>query len=873
MQRTAMILLVVCSVASADQHLRSNPNAALSGKTVVMSPSHGRMQNTNGTWRWQRPIVNDIQEDIHNNEIFIEYLQRYLVNAGATVESVRERSYQTAEVIVDDGQATYSGTWTDSSSTSGYYGNGYRYAGGATSVTARATFQPNLPRAGYYPVYVWFTQGGNRTRDARYRVHHTGGVTEVRMDQSRMGNHWRFLGEFYFDAGTSGKVVLVNQNSDGGVVLADGVRFGGGVGPSGEPRWREGSKAFLTYKGFSSSRGEVTIRPVYAVWLAGGYQGTWRRDFAYISLHTNGGGGTGCGTYVYGNGRSGKGTASYPSGLQTAADAYGRRIQSEIMRAVRAEIDPGWRDRGLPLANFGEVRECRNMVGCLIELGFHDQVDDAAKLRNPKFRHVAARAIYKGVLRSLEPNATVVPLPPEGLTLTNLGGGAVRVSWTPVADPLEPTASASSFKVYTSTNGFGFDNGTAVNGTATTLTGLTAGQPLFVRVAGVNPGGESLGSRVGGVVVGEPQRAVLLVDGFDRVYRHTRETANALGMFRYDDAIEHVTALRPNLPANTAVDYVANEALRSIDPNAHALTDWILGREGSVDRTFDPSEQGIVSGYLAGGGRLLASGTEIGWDLEARSGGVGFLNQTLSTDYRGDDARTRVAQPGPGTPPEFGAVGALALDRGRYELLSPDVLAPTAGADSLLRYDDAGASVAAVGKRNATVVAGFPVEALAAAPRRRFLGAVIAYLDPALGPPPAPPPPGSGGGGGAPPPGGGGGGGAPPPGGGGGGGAPPPGGGGGGGAPPPGGGGGGGAPPPGGGGEPGVDPVGGATPPVTPGTPGGSGSGSGSSSSRGCTLALAPASSTPTWVVLALALALLGARRRVAAVPVLRRSA
>ena len=184
-----ILLVALSGVSSADQHLRSNPNAALSGKTVVMSPSHGRMQNDNGTWRWQRPIVNDIQEDIHNNELFIEYLQRYLVNAGATVESVRERSYQTAEVIVDESQATYSGTWTASSSTRGYYGSGYRYAGGASAVTASATFQPNLPRAGHYPVYAWFTHGGNRTRGARYRVHHTGGVTEVTVDQSVMGNH------------------------------------------------------------------------------------------------------------------------------------------------------------------------------------------------------------------------------------------------------------------------------------------------------------------------------------------------------------------------------------------------------------------------------------------------------------------------------------------------------------------------------------------------------------------------------------------------------------------------------------------------------------------------------------------------------------
>ena len=43
---------------------------------------------------------------------------------------------------------------------------------------------------------------------------HAGGVSEVRLPQHVMGNHWRFLGEWHFPAGKVGKVVLSNEGSD-----------------------------------------------------------------------------------------------------------------------------------------------------------------------------------------------------------------------------------------------------------------------------------------------------------------------------------------------------------------------------------------------------------------------------------------------------------------------------------------------------------------------------------------------------------------------------------------------------------------------------------------------------------------------------------
>jgi MYXO-CTERM domain-containing protein len=719
-------IVIMSAPALADVHQVPNANGPLAGKTIVVSPGHGKMLD-GGSWRYQRGVTHDMREDVHTNEIVEGYLLRYLANVGARVESCRERSYQIHEVIVDNGGAGYTetGTWTASTSAPDYYGASYRYAWSQPTANATATFRPNLPASGRYPVYVWFTTGSNRTAEAAFAVHHTGGVSAVRIDQRQLGNSWVFLGDFHFAAGTAGAVVLSNQGSNGNAaVIADAVRFGGGVGTSGEPRWREGAQAFLAHKGFRSSRGDVTIRPAYGVWLAGGDTTRWRDDFLYVALHTNASSGTarGYSTFSYSNGRTpswgSAGTAHYPtspSPLTAASDRLRDAIHAEVLGDVRALHEPAWPDRRTHVMNFGELREARSFPSALLELGFHDNVDDAALLGDAGFRATAARAIYKGILRYWRgAGATVVPLPPTGLALKNQGNGRLQVSWTPVNDPLEPSAGATSFKVYVSPDGRGFDDGVVVQGTSHMLDGLASGQRVFVRVAALNAGGESLLSGVGAAQVGDGGPA-LVVDGFDRQYRHVHD--NVEGRYTQDYAVEHVLALGRAAPT-AGIDYAANEAVAGgqVQLAGYELVDWLLGEESSVDRTFDPTEQSLVERYLAAGGALLASGSEIGWDLVARGGGTRFCQEVLGVDYLSDDSGSRVVRGQPGS--ALAALGATALhdgSRGRYAVETPDVLAPRLkGSQALLAWEISGAPAAAVAQTqpNRVVVLGFPLESV-----------------------------------------------------------------------------------------------------------------------------------------------------------------
>ena len=85
---STLLLGLGLTSARGDVHLVPTPGAPLEGKTVVLSAGHGLLRGSSG-WRFQRSIVLGLREDIHTNEITIEYLQRYLVNAGAKLQGER----------------------------------------------------------------------------------------------------------------------------------------------------------------------------------------------------------------------------------------------------------------------------------------------------------------------------------------------------------------------------------------------------------------------------------------------------------------------------------------------------------------------------------------------------------------------------------------------------------------------------------------------------------------------------------------------------------------------------------------------------------------------------------------------------------------
>jgi MYXO-CTERM domain-containing protein len=330
----------------------------------------------------------------------------------------------------------------------------------------------------------------------------------------------------------------------------------------------------------------------------------------------------------------------------------------------------------------------------------------------------------------------------------NDGAGGLAVSWR-APDP-EPGAgdAADGWIVQVSTNGQGFDDGTSVAGTSHTISGLAAGDVRFVRVLASNAGGRSLPSPVvGAAVAPSGDASVLVVGGFDRLDAGLLATEDLSGYAL--DVVQRMWLRRMNdgsyasrhglaiADAGFSFDGATDDAIElgDVEIAGYAAIDWFAGEDSTGDLPLAPIVRDALTDYLDGGGRLLVSGSELGWalDLNGAPDEQAFFRERLHATYVSDDAETYdvTATAGP-----FEGLAALSFaDGDAYDPRFPDVLAAGEGAALALAYGataDAGAAIAwgagSDGERG--IVLGFPFETIAGKETRRdVMAAALAFFD------------------------------------------------------------------------------------------------------------------------------------------------
>ena len=162
-----------------------------------------------------------------------------------------------------------------------------------------------------------------------------------------------------------------------------------------------------------------------------------------------------------------------------------------------------------------------------------------------------------------------------------------------------------------------------------------------------------------------------------------------------------------------------------------------------VSRTLDATEQTKVTAFINAGGNLFLSGSEIAWDLDQQNNGRSFYESTLKGNYVGDDAGTYTATAAAGgifaglssTVFSSGAGSAYStLDGQTYDVATPDVIAPQAGAISALTYSGGVGGTAAIqvpgtGGKGNIVLFGFPFETMTDATRRQqVMGKILDFF-------------------------------------------------------------------------------------------------------------------------------------------------
>ncbi|WP_421920748.1 fibronectin type III domain-containing protein [Marinifilum sp.] len=195
-------------------------------------------------------------------------------------------------------------------------------------------------------------------------------------------------------------------------------------------------------------------------------------------------------------------------------------VQTQVVEDIRKLFEPKWTRRGMWNKQYSEAYRPK-VPTMLSEMLSHHNFADMYQGMDPKFKFHISRAYYKGVLKFLTSQEgkeyVVQPLPVDHFRIDENENG-VRLSWKAVADPLEKSAVAKKYKVYTRLNDGGFDNGILVEKEELLLDNLSSEIIYSFKITALNDGGESFPSEILSYCkLANGEKPVLIVNGFDRI--------------------------------------------------------------------------------------------------------------------------------------------------------------------------------------------------------------------------------------------------------------------------------------------------------------------------------------------------------------------
>ena len=803
----------------------------LEGRHIALWQSHGKYyKNNKGSWEWQRPRLFCTTEDLFTQSFVVPYIIPMLENAGAVVYTPRERDRQRNEVIVDNNTVTGKSIYLEEKSRKGKWKtsplagfarkrsvytdgqNPFRDGTARFAATEKkpekafAQWIPDIPETGKYAVYVSYQTLPGSVSDTKYLVFHKGGVTEFKVNQQMGGGTWVYLGTFEFDKGTNdyGMVVLSNESKQKGVVCADAVRFGGGMGNisrggsvSGLPRYLEGARyaaqwAGMPYGIYSPAEGkndytdDINSRSRVINYMSGGSvynpqeQGLGVPFEMTFGLHSDAGfskedeliGTLGIYTTGSNNGKLNAGISRYAS--RDLADM----VLTGLQRDISAGFGIQWPRRSLWNRNYSETR-LPGVPSMILELLSHQNFADLKLGHNPRFKFTVARSVYKSILKYTATmhgtDYVVQPLPVSNFSIAEGSKkNTFRLSWQAVDDPLEPTAKAREYIVYTRLGHGGFDNGTLVRDTKYTFE-AEPGLVYSFKVTAVNRGGESFPSEILSAYKAKKSKGtVLIVNAFDRLSGPATIESNFIQGFdlKTDPGIPYISTpaycgaqqsfdrsrigretkdglgysgseLEGMLIAGNTFDYpfIHGKAIQSaggysfvscsdeavengfVRLTDYPVTDLIMGAE---KQAFSPIMQQLITDYCRRGGNILVSGSYIGSNMNSPSA-LGFTENILKYSFGG-------SMGGKTSGTIYGANTHFTIpctvNEKTYAVPAPDCLTPVAPAYSTFIYTPGNYSAGIAYKGNyRTFVLGFPFESIEGVQQRtRIMSAILGFF-------------------------------------------------------------------------------------------------------------------------------------------------
>lgn len=465
-------------------------------------------------------------------------------------------------------------------------------------------------------------------------------------------------------------------------------------------------------------------------------------------------------------------------------------IQTQILSDVRKVYNPQWSRRGMWNQSYIEAR-IPDVPTMLLELLSHQNFADMRYGLDPRFRFLICRAIYKGMLRYIcfqnKQEPIVQPLPPDRLYTELVETNKVKIGWKAVQDTLEESASPTAYILYSRKDSGGFDNGTLVKGEEIILP-IETGIIHSYKVAAVNKGGISFPSEIVSVYrspKGEKDKTVLIVNGFDRISGPAsfESTADSLAGFLYavDRGVPYLNDIAfigdqfefrrsatwnsndnnghgdsynnyaGQVIAGNTFDYpfIHGQAMAEtgysfvscshkslaegvVKPDTYPIIDLILGKQRQP--VITPVLQDTLRSYLAQGGNLLVSGTNLFSDSWGNAQDRTFVEEVLKGKLASRNASKEGIVNSCASP--YGYINGRYTFRTRpnpicYSIESVDGVLPADKlAHTILRYpeNNIGAGIVYEGKYR-TCSLGFPFEALQTpSERNRLMESILRFF-------------------------------------------------------------------------------------------------------------------------------------------------
>lgn len=275
------------------------------------------------------------------------------------------------------------------------------------------------------------------------------------------------------------------------------------------------------------------------------------------------------------------------------------------------------------------------------------------------------------------------PSPPAILWLLRQDANSVRMAWLNNAG-----AQAAGYRLYESTDRVNYtlkldETTLPVGSSPFTFDAPPSDQLVYYKLVTIDAAGnESAPADIYPFRSGTEPTQVLLVDSYDQW--NSRPVAESIG--NHDFLCDFGFAVSEyGLAFDVTTD---NSAGNVVNLNNYRAIMWMLGDEN--DNTFTAGEITAIQSFLAGGGRLFVSGSEVAYDLDRPSGPTAadraFISNYLSVRYVADDADEYDTR-GTGSDSLFGDM-FIPFDEGSqriYRVSAPDVIAPANGGTVALR--------------------------------------------------------------------------------------------------------------------------------------------------------------------------------------------